>query len=332
MKKLFICIAVLCLSLPSAWGNSVNVLILKHAPQVNLTFLKNYAIVVGENFYGPISAQNQLRITSSASGMRLLVYNSKTKVHKSLGTTKEPIHIVRSLGSSINFNWPQPLASLQKKPLSPFLKWQSFPPQEGGFVSLRQAAYGGDITYNGPLTVYLKSGINVVETADLEEYVTQVVNCELGAEKSLQALKAQSVLVRTFALYMVQYRLRALDGGNPNWRFFQLFSTPKDQAYNCHKRADDLEPPNDLVKKAVQETAGQVLLKDNELARVQYNTGAAKDLPKGVISQEELIKKAHAGKSYTAILKSFIPGSTIERYNLSDLCARAVKALFLQKK
>ncbi len=332
MKNACIGLLFVLLFHAGVWGHSVNVLIAKHVPRVNLSFSQNYAIVIGKNFYGPISSQNQLRLTSGADGIRLTVRNAQTKVHKNLGASKGPIFLVRSLGPGINFNWPKPLSSLKKQPLPPFLKWQQFPSQKGAFVSFRHPSYGGTITYNGPLTLFAKEGINIVETAELENYVTHVVNCELGSESSLHALKAQSVIVRTFALYMVQNRLESRQQGNPNWKFFQLLASPADQAYNCRKRVNDQELPSDLVKKAARETAGLVLLKKNALAKVQYNTGSAKNLPKGVISQDDIIRKAHAGQTYTAILRAAVPGSKVGRYNPSALCTQALKTLFQQKK
>lgn len=322
---MLISLLVLLLCHTGAWAHSVNVLIVKHAARVNLSFAQNYAIVIGKHFYGPVSAKNQLQLVSTSKGIQITVANAKTKIRRPLTTTREPIHLVRSLGTSVNFRWPTPMSALKKKPLPPFLKWQQFPAQRGEFATIRHPAFGGDITYNGPLTVFQKSGINIVETAELEDYVTHVVNCELGSETSIHALKAQSIMARTFALYMVQDRLQALESGNLNWQFFQLRSSTSDQAYNCRKRVNDQELPNDLVKRATRETAGLVLLKNNELAKVHYNaTIAGKD----TISQAEVVKRARAGRSYKNILQSFVPGSRIGRYNLSAVCTQAVKALF----
>ena len=141
MKNACIGLLFVLLFHAGVWGHSVNVLIAKHVPRVNLSFSQNYAIVIGKNFYGPISSQNQLRLTSGADGIRLTVRNAQTKVHKNLGASKGPIFLVRSLGPGINFNWPKPLSSLKKQPLPPFLKWQQFPSQKGAFVSFRHRIY-----------------------------------------------------------------------------------------------------------------------------------------------------------------------------------------------
>lgn len=309
-------------------ATTLNVLILKRAPRADISFAQNYAVVVQEKeFIGPISKTNKLLIEPSGTALHLYVHNPKTNSKKSLGIFKGKVDIVRAL-AGIDFNHPQAVGTLKTKTLPQgSLNLPQGALLGGSFATLRQTAYGGDITYSGPLTVYAKSGVNIVETVALENYVTHVVNCELGAEKSLNALKAQSVMVRTFALFMVQTRLKALKDGNTNWAYFQLFSTPVDQAYNCRKRANDRELPNELVQKAVKETAGQVVLKNGNLAHVQYNTCAKKATPKGVICQEKMINLARKGKSYKEVLISFLPGTRIEAYDARHLSTETARRL-----
>lgn len=327
--KRFLLIGLLTVFCPAALlANTLNVLILKRAARVDISFAQNYAVVVDEeNFWGPISKNNKLLVETSGSDLRFTVHDPKTNHKKVLGTFKGKVDIVRSLGA-VNFkNTPQ-LTALQKKPLpAGSLNLSKNAQFSSSFATFRQAAYGGDITYSGPLTIYSKKGINIVETVPLESYVTQVVNCELGDEKSLNALKAQSVMVRTFALFMVQTRLNALKKGNSNWAYFQLFSTPVDQAYNCRKRANNRELPSELVKRAVKETAGEVILKKNQLSRVQYNTCASKPAAKGVICQEKMINKTRQGKSYKEVLVSFLPGTHIGQYDTKDLSADAARRI-----
>lgn len=318
---------VLCPCLLPA--GTLHVLILKRAARTELSFAQNYAVVIGEDhFYGPISKENRLLLENANGKMRLTLHNPQKNTKKSLGITNEKIDILRSLGKQVDFNTPRALSSLQSRPLpAGNLNLPKDAHHISPFVTLRQAAYGGNITYSGPLTVYAKNGINIVETVELENYVTQVVNCELGGEKNLNALKAQSVMVRTFALFMVQNRLAELEKGNQKWAYFQLFSTPVDQAYNCRKRVNDKEPPSALVKQAVKETSGQAILRNKKLARVQYNTCAQKALPKGVICQERMVKMARSGKDYKAVLTSFLPGTHIEVYDMQFLSSEAAHRL-----
>ena len=327
MKKLLLGFLAVCFCGTGAFANAVNVLILKGAPQTELTFLKNYAVVIGDHYYGPFSPKEKLQLQAAGSGIRLTVRTGagSSKNH-SLGVAKEPVQLVSSLGKEVNFTHAPSPVSFKRKNLPSSARHASFI-QKGDFVTLRQRAYGGNITYSGALTVYAQHGLNIVESVALEEYVTQVVNCELGGEKSLNALKAQSVMVRTFALYMVKYRLEELANGKSKWEYFQLFSTPVDQAYNCRKRADDKEPPSQLVKQAVKETAGEVLMKKNELAKVQYNTCASKTLPKGVICQEKMVRMARKGQSYRTVLTHFISGSSVKKYNWNHFYTNTVKSM-----
>lgn len=327
MKKLLLGFLAVCFCGTGAFANAVNVLILKGAPQTELTFLKNYAVVIGDHYYGPFSPKEKLQLQAAGSGIRLTVRaGAGSSKNHSLGVAKEPVQLVSSLGKEINFTKVSSPLAFKRKNLPLSVRYASFI-QKGDFVKLRQRAYGGNITYSGPLTVYAQKGLNIVESVALEEYVTQVVNCELGGEKSLNALKAQSVMVRTFALYMVKHRLEELASGKSKWKFFQLFSTPVDQAYNCRKRADDKEPPSQLVKQAVKETAGEVLMKKNELAKVQYNTCASKTLPKGVICQEKMVRMAREGNSYRTVLAHFIPGSSVKKYDWNHFYTNTVKSL-----
>lgn len=327
--KRFLITALMIISLPGALlATTLNVLILKRAPRADISFAHNYAIVVEEEeFFGPVSHTNKLLIEPSGTALRLYVHNPKTNSKKLLGTFKGKIDIVRSL-KGVDFSHTQAVSALKAKPLpSGSLNLPQGAFLHGPFATLRQTAYGGDITYSGPLTVYAKSGVNIVETVALENYVTHVLNCELGAEKSLTALKAQSVMIRSFALFMVQSRLEALRKGNANWAYFQLFSTPVDQAYNCRKRANNRELPSELVQKAVKETADQVVLKNGKLARVQYNTCAKKAAPKGVICQEKMISLARKSKSYKEVLAHFLPGTTVSSYDARHLSTETARRL-----
>ena len=328
MKKYFLLLCLFVFGSASLLANTLNVLILRKAPLADLAFEQNYAIVTDDgHFYGPISKTNKLLIASAGTGLKLTLHNQKTNSNKSLGVFKQPVNIVRSLGS-VNFNAVQSVKNLTKRKLpAGGVNLAKDAQSSTPFVSLRQKSYAGTIVYNGPITAYAKGGVNLVETVELEQYVTHVVNCELGNEKSLNALKAQSVMVRSYALFTVQSRLNALKRGNKNWLHFQLFATPTDQAYNCRKRADGRELPSDLVKKAVKETRGQVVLKKQQLAHVQYNTCGKGSAPKGVICQEKMVRLSRQGKPYKEVLTYFMPGTHVAQFDARHLSAQAAQRI-----
>lgn len=323
MKKYFCLLVFLAFCSGSLLANTLNVLIVRKAARADLAFEQNYAIVTGDHhFYGPISKTNKLLIESAGTGLKLTLHNPKTDSKKSLGVFKGKVEIVRSLGA-VNFQAVQSVKNLSKRAVpAGGLNLGKEAGSTTPFVSINQKSYGGAIVYNGPITAYAKGGVNLVETVELEQYVTHVVNCELGNETSLNALKAQSVMVRSYALFTVQSRLNALRKGNKNWLYFQLFATPTDQAYNCRKRANGRELPSDLVKKAVKETRGQVVLKKQALAHVQYNTCAKGTAPKGVICQEKMVKLSKQGKSYKDVLSHFMPGTYVGHFDARHLSAQ----------
>ena len=327
MKKYVLTVLITLLGLNGAWAHTLNVLILKRAPRAELSFMQNYAVVIGKTFYGPISKNTRLLIDPVGSSLRLTLQDATSSRKKSLGTTKEPVHIVRSLGT-VSLSRPSAWGSLKKRALpAGAISLEQDAKRAGDFVAVRQVKYGGLINYSGPLSAYAKGGVNLVETVELEHYVTHVVNCELGSEKSLNALKAQSVLARTFGLFSTQYRLEALDKGNTNWQHFQLFSDPTDQAYNCRKRANGKELPSPLVKQAVRQTAGEVLVQDKALANIQYNTCSRSGVKPGVICQEKIVQLARSGRSYRNILRTFLPKSQISRFNPSVFYTQTVRNL-----
>lgn len=316
MRNYILCSLLLLLFPSGVFSHTLNVLILQRAPATTLAFEQDYTLLVGGKVENSFSKNDKLLAEPIGNKIRLTVLRAK-KGRKPLGTFAAKIDIVRTQAAN-------------KKQPNDALLAQEAKQNKAPFVTLRQAAYGGPITYTGPLTLFAKSGLNIVETVELEQYVTQVVNCELGGEKSLNALKAQSVLVRTYALFVAKTRLQALEQGKKEWLYFQVFSTPRDQAYNCKKRANDRELPPALVKQAVKETAGEVLLKKGKLVRVQYNTCRSKQLPQGVICQERMIRLARQGKPYAEVLRSFIPSAQIKKYDLSQFYSQTVKKILRQ--
>ena len=88
---------------------------------------------------------------------------------------------------------------------------------------------------------------------DIEEYLTGVVPSEISDSSPMEALKAQAIAARTFAMN----RIRA--GGGV------------DDTANCQAfRSERMDSPNS--RKAIEETAGVVLMYDGALARTYYSS------------------------------------------------------------
>lgn len=99
---------------------------------------------------------------------------------------------------------------------------------------------------------------------DLEEYVIGVVAGEMPASFQMEALKAQAVASRTYAMYKMV-----------NMKDYVLSTTINDQVYLTEsqmrsKWGSDFEYYYNRVKEAVQETEGQVLNYDGKIAVTYY--------------------------------------------------------------
>ena len=105
--------------------------------------------------------------------------------------------------------------------------------------------------YRGELVV--RRGISVVNELPLERYLRGVVPWEMPSHWNAQALRAQAVAARTYALAT----------RNPGWTF-DLYADTRDQVYGgirAEKRSTNL---------AVGATAGRILTWNGEPARTYY--------------------------------------------------------------
>jgi stage II sporulation protein D len=114
---------------------------------------------------------------------------------------------------------------------------------------------------------------NIIKEISLEDYVIGVVAAEMPAEFGIEALKAQSVAARTYALAHVKEL-----GGTPckNGNGADLCDTVHCQAYMTKEERMKLwskssgEKYWDKIKMAVEATQGQVLSYNNSLVMAPY--------------------------------------------------------------
>ena len=101
------------------------------------------------------------------------------------------------------------------------------------------------IKYSGEIEVWKgEKGLYVINDIPLEEYIKGVVAAEVGRSWDMEALKAQAVVARTYAIYQ---RLHS-----PSGMPYHLTSTVLDQAY----KGSNISPN---VARAVDETKGEIL-------------------------------------------------------------------------
>ncbi|MDZ7963047.1 MAG: SpoIID/LytB domain-containing protein [Aulosira sp. DedQUE10] len=131
-------------------------------------------------------------------------------------------------------------------------KWQSglfwIEPTGKGFV------YIGDRWYRGrTLVVATEKGVSAVNWVDMEEYLYSVIGGEMDAQWPQEALKAQAIAARTYALYEREKQRNR----NP---IYDLGDTP--DRWQIYKGVSSESP---TTYAAVDGTAGQVLTYQNQI-------------------------------------------------------------------
>ncbi len=111
--------------------------------------------------------------------------------------------------------------------------------------------------YTGNLEVWKgEKGLYIINELPLEDYVESVVASEVGASWDLEALKAQAVISRTYAVY------RKIASGNVR---YHLTSSVLHQVYKGNS-------PNIQIAYAVRETAGEILTYEGKPIEALYHS------------------------------------------------------------
>jgi len=100
-------------------------------------------------------------------------------------------------------------------------------------------------------------GLLLVNELPLEEYLVGLINCEISSLWPVEAVKAQAVIARSYAIYQKDVRRGAV---------YHLESTVMDQVYN----GVDIE--DSRAERAVQETAGEVLTYAGKVIQAFYHS------------------------------------------------------------
>ncbi|MBF0290788.1 MAG: SpoIID/LytB domain-containing protein [Nitrospinae bacterium] len=118
------------------------------------------------------------------------------------------------------------------------------------------------------------SGITAVNHVDMEDYIASVISSEMGSNWPLEALKAQAVASRTFAMYQMERSREAL---------YDMESTVRSQVYRGLYEGD-------RVKEAVDSTRGLIAVYDGAPAGTFYHSssGGRTENPREVWGRERL--------------------------------------------
>ena len=122
----------------------------------------------------------------------------------------------------------------------------------------KRGIWVGGKRYSGLINIKnLKSEIFVVNTLGIEKYLTSVVGSEMPYKWPLEALKAQAIASRTYALKKT---------GND---LYDIDSTQRDQVYN------GLESKTFKTNKAVKHTRSLVITHKNKLINALFHSSSA---------------------------------------------------------
>jgi len=152
----------------------------------------------------------------------------------------------------------------------------------------RARAYRGTITL-----VCTDNTLSVINTVDLETYLASVTGSEMYASWHPEALKAQAVAARSYAMKFIEQPLTDL---------FDIGSDENFQAY----RGVEAETPQTIA--AVEATRGQVLVKNNHILLAEYaaNDAITASAHRGQgMSQSGAQARAKLGWSYLEILGDY---------------------------
>lgn len=169
-------------------------------------------------------------------------------------------------------------------------------PGTNGFVWVDGHWYRGRVRL-----VWADGQLNAINEVDLEHYLYGVVGAEMLPGWQPEALKAQAIAARSYALALME---------QPTNLYWDIGN---DEAYQCYQ---GVETETNTTIAAVEATRGTVLIKDGQIFPSQYaSTDAISKLAHGGIgksmSQTGAQTLAKQGATTLQILGYYYPGSRI---------------------
>ncbi len=113
-------------------------------------------------------------------------------------------------------------------------------------------------SYRGLFDFYpAEKGVLVVNEMPVEEYLVGLINCEISSLWPVEAVKAQAVIARSYAIYQKDARRNAI---------YHLESSVMDQVY------DGVDIEDSRAARAVDDTAGEVLTYSGGVIQAFYHS------------------------------------------------------------
>lgn len=133
--------------------------------------------------------------------------------------------------------------------------WQiSLRPKDSGFI------YAGGHWYRGEVTLIRESsGMTVVNRLNMEDYLASVIGKEMYNTWPQEALKAQAVASRSYAVFQKQ---------RPRYRRFDVLSSTASQVYA------GLEGEANSTQEAVKATVGQILTYQGKVVEAVFHSSS----------------------------------------------------------
>lgn len=165
----------------------------------------------------------------------------------------------------------------------------------------------GDRWYRGRLLLlWQNGGVMVVNYVMLQEYLYSVVGAEMSASWSLEALKAQAVAARSYAIvHTIRHQRRAYD----------LDDTQRYQAYK------GVTTEASSTHQAVHETSGEFISYGGGVVESLYaaNQEIVDDAHSGYgMSQTGALDLAEQGYQYYEILSAYYPNTSVGRIDIGS--------------
>ena len=112
--------------------------------------------------------------------------------------------------------------------------------------------------YRGKIEIVMdKSSLLLINELKLEDYLVGLINQEISSKWPMEAVKAQAVVARTYALYQKK---------NRKYPTYDLESTVTSQVYG------GMDSEDELARQAVKETEGEVAYYNGEMIQALYHS------------------------------------------------------------
>lgn len=172
----------------------------------------------------------------------------------------------------------------------------SIEPNQGGYVYVGKHWYRGRV-----LLASQGSTLLAVNDVELEKYLYSVVGCEMSSSSPMEALKAQAIAARSYA---VVHLVR------PGSSWYNLGNDERWQVYR------GLDSEYNTTQQAVNQTAGMILSYQGGVVESLYAASdeiVAKAHGGVGMSQQGAYKLAMQGYNYQQILGVYYPGTSLAR-------------------